>query len=333
MENCSHLLGATTPLTRSYSTELHFSDGNLILQADQTCFRVYGGFLADRSPVFRDMLSFPQPPDAELMDGVPLVHVPDSAKDLNVFLKAMFLYEFFPPFPARTDFPTVSSILRLSSKYQTEELYKRALVHFSSAFPMDLSEVTRFPSWELDNTLLIPVIVLARDMGINWVLPYAMYKACSRLNTKQLLRGVSLPRDKSHAHDDQTEETRYQLHPDDALQCLEQTLAFVTAAAADLLEFLWVPEIIPGCTRHVACRANRLSLRRETEAWRSHHHVALLNLVDDHDWSDLAVCHACMGVMHAQYERALQTFWASLPGRFGLPEWSVLRAMKNEATK
>ncbi|KAJ7627489.1 hypothetical protein FB45DRAFT_921486 [Roridomyces roridus] len=285
MENCSHLLGASTPLTRSYSTELHFSDGNLILQADQTCFRVYGGFLADRSPVFRDMLSFPQPPDAELMDGVPLVHVPDSAKDLNVFLKAMFLYEFFPPFPTRTDFPT----------YQTEELYKRALVHFSSAFPMDLSEVTRFPSWELDNTLLIP--------------------------------------HKSHAHDDQAEETRYQLHPDDALRCVEQTLAFVTAAAADLLEFLWVPEIIPGCTRHVACLANRLSLRRETEAWRSHHHVALLNLVDDHDWSDLAVCHACMGVMHAQYEGALQTFWASLPGRFGLPEWSVLRAMKNEATK
>lgn len=80
--------------TGSYSTELHFPDGNLILQADQTCFRVYGGFLADRSPVFRDMLSFPQPADPELMDGVSLVRLPDAAKDLNVFLKAMFLYEY-----------------------------------------------------------------------------------------------------------------------------------------------------------------------------------------------------------------------------------------------
>lgn len=220
----------------------------------------------------------------------------------------------------------MSSILRLSSKYQTEELYKRALIHLSSAFPMDVSEIARFPSWDLDNNQLIPVIILARDLGVDWILPYAMYKACSRLTTKQILRGISIPSASGGGH------AHYQLHPDDTLRLLEQTLAFVTAVSADLLEFLWLPETIPGCTRHAACLANRLALRRETEAWRSHHHVALLNLVDDHDWSDLAVCNACMGVMHALYNAALQAFWASLPGRFGLQEWSALKAMKNAAT-
>ncbi|KAJ7618671.1 hypothetical protein FB45DRAFT_755798 [Roridomyces roridus] len=308
---------------RSYATDLHFPDGNIVLQADDLCWRVYGGFLADRSPVFRDMLSFPQPADAELMDGVPLVQLPDTAKDMSLFLKALFFYEFFAPFPSRTDFSTVCSIIRSSAKYQTEELHKRALVHLSSAFPMDLSEIAHFPSWDLENSHLIPVIILAREMSVDWILPYAMYKACSRLTTKQLVRGV----------DYQGE--LMQLHPDDTQRCLEQTLALVTTASADLLEPLWLPEVIPGCTRPSpsGCFSKRLALRRETEAWRSHHRVALMNLVDEHDWSDLAVCTACMSFMHAQFNAALEALWATLPGRFGLQEWGVLKGMKSKATK
>jgi hypothetical protein len=70
--------------------ELWFEDGNLVIQAGNTLFRVYRGVLAARSPVFYDMLSFPQPSDSELVEGCPLVRLHDSASEVTVFLKAIF---------------------------------------------------------------------------------------------------------------------------------------------------------------------------------------------------------------------------------------------------
>ena len=71
--------------------DLWFHDGNLILQAENTIFRVYGGFLAARSSVFRDMFSFPPPEEGNAkMDGCHIIALYDSAKDLAYFLRAIF---------------------------------------------------------------------------------------------------------------------------------------------------------------------------------------------------------------------------------------------------
>ena len=71
--------------------ELWFDDGNLILKAETSLFRVYGGFLAARSSVFRDMLTFPPPEEGNAtFDGCPIVTVYDAAADLTRFLKAIF---------------------------------------------------------------------------------------------------------------------------------------------------------------------------------------------------------------------------------------------------
>jgi hypothetical protein len=70
--------------------ELWFDDGNIVIQAGNTQFRVYRGVLAARSTVFQDMLSFPQPPDSELVEGCPLVQLHDSTAEVTVFLKAIF---------------------------------------------------------------------------------------------------------------------------------------------------------------------------------------------------------------------------------------------------
>jgi hypothetical protein len=70
--------------------DLWFEDGNLILRAENSLFRIYSGFLAARSSVFRDMLAFPPPPEGNaMMDGCHIVTVYDSAKDMTVFLKAI----------------------------------------------------------------------------------------------------------------------------------------------------------------------------------------------------------------------------------------------------
>ncbi|KAJ7671713.1 hypothetical protein B0H17DRAFT_1085005, partial [Mycena rosella] len=96
--------------------ELWFTDGTLVLSAGRSSFRVYGGLLAKRSPVFHDMLQFPQPDDAEVVDGCPVVHLQDNEADLRCFLNALFDHQFFPSFPEKTSFDTLAGVIRLSTK-------------------------------------------------------------------------------------------------------------------------------------------------------------------------------------------------------------------------
>ncbi|KAJ7611822.1 hypothetical protein FB45DRAFT_941104, partial [Roridomyces roridus] len=70
--------------------ELWFDDGSIVIQAENTQFRVHRSILAARSLIFRDMFSFPQPLDAELVEGCPLARLHDSAAELSVFLRAIF---------------------------------------------------------------------------------------------------------------------------------------------------------------------------------------------------------------------------------------------------
>jgi hypothetical protein len=79
-----------TPATRERVEDLWFEDGNIILRAENSLFRIYSGLLAARSSVFRDMLAFPPPAEGNPMtDDCHIVTVYDSAKDVTVFLKAI----------------------------------------------------------------------------------------------------------------------------------------------------------------------------------------------------------------------------------------------------
>lgn len=70
-----------------------FEDGSIVLEAEGIVFRGYRGTLARHSPVFEAMLSFPQPAttlqDMELLDGCPVVHMPDRADHMAFFLGAL----------------------------------------------------------------------------------------------------------------------------------------------------------------------------------------------------------------------------------------------------
>jgi hypothetical protein len=71
-----------------------FDDGNIVLQAELTQFRVYRGVLAASSDIFADMLSLPQPtvkPGNIIVEGCPVVVLADSADDWHHVLKALFL--------------------------------------------------------------------------------------------------------------------------------------------------------------------------------------------------------------------------------------------------
>ena len=72
------------------SSELWYPDGSVVLQSENTLFRVYAGFLSQSSTVFREMFDDPWPEEPRTYEDVPLVRIHESAEDALVFLKAIY---------------------------------------------------------------------------------------------------------------------------------------------------------------------------------------------------------------------------------------------------
>lgn len=64
-------------------------DGDIILEVGCYRYKIHRKRLSC-SEIFADMLALPQPPDAERMDGVPLVRLQDNARDWMIALEWMY---------------------------------------------------------------------------------------------------------------------------------------------------------------------------------------------------------------------------------------------------
>ncbi|KAJ7100400.1 hypothetical protein C8R44DRAFT_888230 [Mycena epipterygia] len=304
---------------------LWFEDCGLVIQAETTLFRVSRDFLATRSPIFHDMLAMPTPEDAEKMYGCPCVHLPDSAADITAFLKALVYSEFFEPFPTPTTFSVISSVLRMSHKYEVDVLRKRALIHLSSIHPttlsgwesMDPTSCSWFP--KIDGAHLA-LILLARQTAADWILPAALYRICEKVNETSILHGDVL-----------------ELAPSDKVICITAIRALETTCASDVLSFLLAPIEIEGCKSPFFCTKSRMHGRLAAESWRQYvagRAVYLpLDLWTTDNWDNLNVCHPCLTTMKAVHQEAKKSVWDRLPSLFGLPDWPELERMKAEALK
>jgi hypothetical protein len=79
------------------STLFTTSDGDIILRAGQEPdskhdFRVHKFILSLASPVFKDMFTFPQPPDQNWVEqpDISIVNVPDRPKVLDAVLRFVY---------------------------------------------------------------------------------------------------------------------------------------------------------------------------------------------------------------------------------------------------
>jgi hypothetical protein len=72
-------------------SEIWYDDGNIILEAERTQFRVFRGILSASSEVFRDMFAIPHPLEGEaLVEVCAVVRLTDSAEDWLYVLKVLF---------------------------------------------------------------------------------------------------------------------------------------------------------------------------------------------------------------------------------------------------
>ena len=90
----------------------------IVRSSDKVNFRVHKPVLALSSPFFKDLLSLPQPSDSELVDGLPVVSLPEDAGLLNSLIS--LLYPITPAIPG--SYQRVFALLTVCQKYEMEEV-------------------------------------------------------------------------------------------------------------------------------------------------------------------------------------------------------------------
>ncbi|KAI9436799.1 hypothetical protein BJY52DRAFT_1158748 [Lactarius psammicola] len=94
-------------------------DASIIIRSsDQVNFRVHKSVLAISSPFFKDLLSLPQPPDDELIDGLPVITLSEGADLLNSLIS--LLYPMSPVIPS--SYEKVFALLAACQKYDMESV-------------------------------------------------------------------------------------------------------------------------------------------------------------------------------------------------------------------
>ncbi|PPQ95021.1 hypothetical protein CVT25_000484 [Psilocybe cyanescens] len=299
---------------------LWFEDGNLILKAENSLFKIYSGLLAARSSVFRDMLAFPPPPEGNTMvDGCPIVTVYDSAKDMGYFLMAVFDTSYFEPPPVQTELPIVEGVLRLSLKYDVQYLRRRALQHLLSTFPTTLKDWKQRDTQRtippVDNTPFA-AFRLARQFDLAWLLPSILYCISSHPFEKTLDRSTW-----------GTEEIT--LSWPDKRMCILGRQKIVMKQTQNALKMMKLASTnVDGCTSEM-CASTRQRCAHVLGDWDM---AGMLDYFEDNaDMYFSGFCTQCRVAFKDLCASECQDMWNELPSMFDLPSWDVLEDLRGKS--
>lgn len=196
--------------SKIHRSEIWFEDGNLILQAASTQFRVHWGIIALHSRVFEGMFPIPRPEGEPLVDGCPLVHVFDDPEDWKNLLDVMYNSRKFVSSITKTihgynfdtrayksqdaTFPIklLIAMLRLGQKYEFDDFRDDALERLKARFPTNLDEYeASLGAGDIDDESSsrsgqvstegneFEILNIALELGIQTILP-VVYLICIR---------------------------------------------------------------------------------------------------------------------------------------------------------
>ncbi|KAK7024863.1 BTB domain-containing protein [Favolaschia claudopus] len=306
---------------------LWFTPDVVIIRAQSPVFQVFTAILKQKSSVFADMFTMPQPPpaDSETMDGVPVVTVHDEPAQMEVFLRATFDSEFFMPSPAETKIGDTLGILRLAHKYDVPYLRRRALHHLEPMYPTDLSGYDsqvqpaierKVPFAEHFRDRVLSVMI-ATEVGALWLLPATYYDIC----TWPLERILGEPLWKA-------------LREEEQHACLIGYQALLRQCPL-ILKFLleYSSDQDTDCTDCMNCNQLRSMVYSNLSSGLSQFMNWPLDLWPKQAWAAVGVslCAHCLSSAKELHAEARQNCWDALPGMFGLPDWDKLKEMRQEA--
>ncbi|TBU44939.1 hypothetical protein BD309DRAFT_957268 [Dichomitus squalens] len=300
-------------------TDVWLPDGNIVVIARNTGFRVHKSILAIHSEVFRDL--FLLPPSAaeeETLDGCPVVWVSDDPTHLRrLFLvlccgKNFYYYENDELIPVQFD--VLYSLINMGHKYAIPSILNDALSRLKKYYPSDLSAWENYPQRARYVTIRPPDFLLAvqvaRLTNTFSILPSA-YLEMSR-HAEQLV--MMLP----EFHDGQLG-----LTAEIITQALRGKAALIEGVTSRILAISTaVPA--PQCPTQSQCALlahgllGRLNVSGEIETKLSCE-VALQPL---YDWfwgvAANALCACCQEASRRVDEEMRQRVWKTLPQHFRL---------------
>ncbi|KAJ6581624.1 hypothetical protein B0H19DRAFT_1116050 [Mycena capillaripes] len=308
----------STPPTKRQRTEeasitrsdIWYPDGSVVLQVQDTQFRVHWSVLAQHSSFFRDMQALPQPPDGPSVDGCPVVELQDAIEDVKHLLPA--LYDPTLLFQNTLSFPVVAALIRLGRKYDFRKLLDAAVELVMCENPATLEgyqapnrakSIIYYPGIEFD------MLALVRENNIQSALPCAYYRVVKTYSQKQLFDGVA-----------RTDGTLATLAAVDLRQCNLSREKLITKQLQPgyTLGCVLKWDYNDDCTASQKCTKMRdKALRRSLESF-------MVRALYEQTVGD-GYCSACKARIQELVAAGLRKTWEDLPDFFDLPSWNELK--------
>ncbi|KAJ7350550.1 hypothetical protein DFH08DRAFT_861737 [Mycena albidolilacea] len=299
------------PITRS---SIWHKDGSVVLQADNTQFRVHWGILALNSCFFRELQDLPlaQPNDQPSVEGCPIVELSsDASEDVENLLKALYTPTFL--LQKALPFAVVATLIRLRRKYDFRDLLDTAAERLTFENPTILEEFDVLKTdgqgpYRLARILNHPgifydMLTLARENNIQSVLPCAYYRAVEHSN--HLFDGIS-----------REDRTRASLAPIDQRRCARGREALDKFHGEDGYPLDWVYSKTQNDCSKPQCKDVRMHYLRQ----RTLHLYALSSPPPRLP----SLCPSCHKQYLDSWTAGRKKLWEGLPKCFDLPPWAEL---------
>ncbi|KAJ7188666.1 hypothetical protein C8R46DRAFT_979878 [Mycena filopes] len=302
------------PLTRS---DIWYKDGSVILQAENTQFRVHFSLLSQHSCFFRDLEDLPQPPDQPTVEGCPVVELAgDACIDVEHLLRVLYDFSFMAQ--TAIPLPVIAALIRLTRKYDFRTLLDMAVERLTFENPTTLEAYDALlVDGKYSPTRIVPyygllfdILTLARENNLLSVLPCAYYRILARYSQIRLLDGI-LKRDGTVAS----------LAPVDQRRCLLGREKVFLKQCQPGYTIGWLrcwDGPTEDCLTPSACAGVRsLAIERYMSE------VGIWALVPD--FLNKAQCKQCLHHIEASVAAGRKRTWDELPSFFDLLAWDELK--------
>ncbi|KAJ7476238.1 hypothetical protein FB451DRAFT_1033783 [Mycena latifolia] len=298
-------------ITRS---EIWRPDGSVVLQAENTQFRVHWSVLSLHSSVFRDMQGLPQPRDQPSVEGCPVIELSDRVEDVECVLEALYNPLLF----AQEALPlsVIASHARWGQKYDFIDILHSVVERVTHENPPNVEAYDALkkngpyvPTRIIHHRgLYFDTVTFARENNLLSVLPCAYYRAITR--SLPIFDGIRRP-----------DGTLSVLSPIDQRLCSLGRLAILRAQWNTGNTFGWVYDIDENsCIDIILCTSEKSSFLRRLLAKGSITSFSSVSLVNSLD-----LCQFCMQSAKTKMAAGRQKMWELLPTFFELPPWNELK--------
>ncbi|KAJ7668687.1 hypothetical protein DFH06DRAFT_205875 [Mycena polygramma] len=301
-----------------------YKDGSVVLQAQDTQFRVHWGVLAQASAFFHDLSGLPQPTDQPNVDGCPVIEISDLVADVECLLTGLYNPGLFNQ--KALPFPYIASFVRLGRKYDFKDLFDIAVERLAFENPTTLEEYTALGTVlstaagkrvSHSTTRIVnyrgihyDMLELARENDLLALLPCAYFRV-ARLSLESIFEEIQRPDGTTCALSsmDRAICTRGHERLQHAQWKPDNTLSWVV---------LW--KCSDNCAEHKKCDQARESVLRSILFNPAVYAFIVIEEIQKY------FCAGCAKMVGTSLATGQGKMWENLPSFFELPPWQELKS-------